>query len=81
MKAIYNGHDVFVWLPTGMQESLLPSPTVPGRVSWTPKSIVLLVVSPLATLMIDQVKTLRKKGVSCSIVTSSGGIEKETPCT
>ena len=27
--------------------------------------------------MIDQVKSLRRRGVSCSIVTSSGGIEEE----
>lgn len=42
----------------------------------TEKHCAVLVISPLIALRIDQVKNLRKRGVSCSIVTSSGGIEK-----
>ena len=43
----------------------------------TEKHCAVLVISPLVALMIDQVKSLRKSGVSCSIITSSGDIEKE----
>ena len=82
MKAIYDGHDVFVWLPTGYGKSLCYQ-ALPFLMDFkkglvdTEKHSAVLVISPLVALMIDQVKTLRKKGVSCSIVTSSGGIEKE----
>ena len=33
----------------------------------------MLVVSPLIALMVDQVTSLRKRGVNCSVVTSSDG--------
>ena len=82
MEAIYNGHDVFVWLPTGYGKSLCYQ-ALPFLMDFkkglldTEKHSAVLVISPLVALMKDQVKTLRKKGICCSIVTSSGGIEKE----
>ena len=82
MKAIYDGRDVFVWLPTGYGKSLCyqASPFLmdfkKGLVD-TENRCAVLVISPLVALMIDQVKSLRRRGVSCSIVTSSGGIEEE----
>ena len=42
----------------------------------TENSCTVLVISLLVALIIDQVKSLRKRRVSCSIVTSSGGIEE-----
>ena len=75
MKAIYDGHDVFVWLPTGYGKSLcyqaLPflMDFKKGLVDMEKHSAV-LVISPLVALMKDQVKTLQKKfGV---VSTSSG---------
>jgi len=35
----------------------------------TGKSSVVLVISPLVALMVDQVKSLRSRGVKCSILT------------
>ena len=45
----------------------------------TGKSSVVLVISPLIALMVDQVKSLRSRGVKCSILTSSscGDIDKD----
>ena len=34
---------------------------------------LVLVVSPLVSLMVDQVTSLRKRSVDCSVVTSSEG--------
>ena len=82
MGAIYDGDDVFVWLPTGYGKSLCYQ-ALPFLIDFkkglvdTEKRSAVLVISPLVALMVDQVKSLRKKGVSCSIVTSSGDIEKE----
>ena len=82
MKAIYDGHDVFLWLPTGYGKSLCYQ-ALPflmdfkrGVVTAESRSAV-LVVSPLVALMIDQVKSLRSRDVKCSIVTSSSGIDKD----
>ena len=71
MEAICNGHDVFVWLPTGYGTSLcyqaLPfiMDCKRGLVGLQERSLV-LVVSPLIALMVDQVTSLRKRGVNCS---------------
>ena len=84
MKAAFDGHDVFMWLPTGYGKSLcyqaLPFmiDSKLGLVD-TGKSSVVLVISPLIALMVDQVKSLRSRGVKCSILTSSscGDIDKD----
>ena len=71
MEAIFNGHDVFVWLPTGYGTSLcyqaLPfiMDCKRGLVGSQERSLV-LVVSPLIALMVDQVTSLRKRDVNCS---------------
>ena len=83
MKAIFDGQDVFVWLPTGYGKSLcyqaLPFlMDFKGAVVDSDNPSAVLVISPLLALMIDQVKSLRSRGVKCSIITSSGGgIEKD----
>ena len=71
MEAVYNGHDVFVWLPTGYGKSLCYQ-ALPfimdfklGLVGSQKHSLV-LVVSPLVALMVDQVTSLRKRRVNCS---------------
>ena len=80
MKAIFNGKDVFVWLPTGYGKSLCYQ-ALPFLMDFkkslvdTEKRSAVLVIRPLIALMIDQVKSVRKKGVNCSIVTSSDGTE------
>ena len=38
---------------------------------------VVVVVSPLISLMEDQVASLRKRGVNAAIVTSGGGVSNE----
>ena len=80
--AIYGGRDVFVWLPTGYGKSLCYQ-TIPflmdhklGLVSAS-KSSTVLVVSPLVSLIIDQVQNLRKRGVKSSILTSTSAVSKE----
>ena len=41
------------------------------------RASTVLVVSPLITLMEDQVRGLRKQGVQASIITSSSSVAKE----
>ena len=65
MKAIYDGRDVFVWLPTGYGKSVCYQ-ALPFLMDFkrglmdTEKHSAVLVISPLVALMIDQVKSLRK---------------------
>lgn len=81
--AIYGGHETFVCLPTGFGKSLCYQ-VLPfmfdhklGLID-TPKSCAVLVISPLIALMINQVQSLRSKGIKCSIVTSSmTGVAKD----
>ena len=67
IRAFVSGHDIFVSLPTGSGKSLcfalLPSEfDRMWGLTETTASIV-IVVSPLISLMQDQVKSLRSKGV------------------
>ena len=65
MEAIYDGRDVFVWLPTGYGKSLCYQ-ALPFlmdsklRFANTKKSSSVFVMSPLVALMINQVKSLTK---------------------
>ena len=78
MEVIYDGHDVFVWLPTGYGNSLCyqPLPFLLDFKRWFEKLSAVFVVSALIALMIDHVKSLRSRSVKCSIVTSGSGVEK-----
>ena len=83
IRAVYNGNDVFVWLPTGFGKSICFQ-TLPflfdfklGLVQSVRKSIV-LVVTPLVALMVDQVQSLLNKGVK-AVILSSGGREGTVP--
>ena len=84
MEAIYDGHDVFMWLPTGYGKSLCFQ-ALPFLMDFkrglvdTAKSSTVLVISPLVALMVDQVKSLRSRDVKCCIMTSSSscGVDKD----
>ena len=85
VKDIYEGRDVFVCLPTGYGKSLCYQ-TLPFVMDYKRSQTVqearergsaIIVVSPLVTLMEDQVSGLRKHGVKASIITSSASVTKE----
>ena len=82
VKAIYEGKDVFVLLPTSFGKSLcyqvLPF-VMDYKYSCTSTqktSSSVLANSPPIALMIDQVESLGSRGVKCSIATSKG-VKKE----
>ena len=39
-------------------------------------SSVVIVISPLVALMVDQIRSLRRRKVRAAIITSGGGVEK-----
>ena len=83
MKAIYDGNDVFLWLPTGYGKSIcyqaipflydykLKRATLPP-----PMRSVCVVISPLVALMTDQVTKLRSIRVRSAILSGSSGVDK-----
>ena len=78
---LYEGRDVFAWLPTGYGKSicyqLLPFifDMKLGRTTSPPSErSVVLVVSPLVSLMIDQVSTLLQRGVPAGILSGNKGL-------
>jgi ATP-dependent DNA helicase RecQ len=69
IESIYSGSDTIALLPTGGGKSIcyqVPALMSPGKV---------LVVSPLVSLMLDQVKALQKLGVSAKAL--HGGLRSE----
>ena len=80
IKAVYEGKDVFVWLPTGFGKSVCYEalPFVFDFKLRTNAPCLALVISPLISLMVDQVVSLRRRGVKAAIINTSGtGVEKE----
>ena len=81
IQAVFQGKSVFISLPTGYGKSMCYQalPFVMdyqrGLVGCSETSAV-LVVSPLTALMVDQVKSLRSRGVHTSIITSGGELVK-----
>ena len=72
----YQGNSVFVWLPTGFGKSICYQ-ALPFMIEYKKGqrgSCAVLVVSPLVSLMIDQVESVRARGVKASIVTSGSDI-------
>ena len=83
IKYIYQGKDVFAWLPTGYGKSLCYQ-LLPflldfklGRTGAiaTERSVV-LVISPLVSLMVDQVCGLQARGVCAAILSGNTGVSK-----
>jgi len=82
IKATYEGSDVFLWLPTGYGKSICYQ-VLPflfdcklNRTNSLPKQqSMVLVVSPLISLMVDQVKKLLSSGVSAAILSGSGSVD------
>ena len=78
---LYEGY-VFLWLPTGFGKSIcfecLPFlfDVKLGRKEDTCSCSVVLVISPLVSLMSDQVSSLRKRGVAAAILSSHGICDK-----
>ena len=82
IQAVYKGKDVFMWLPTGYGKSVcfecLPfvyDMKLDRHLSKLEHSVV-LVISPLISLMVDQVSSLRSRGVCATVLSSQGSIEK-----
>ena len=78
MKHVYDGFDTFVWLPTGFGKSLcyecLPF-LYDFKFGRTGSNSLVIVISPLRSLMVDQVSSLRKHGVSLAILSGHEGID------
>ena len=83
IRHLYEGRDVFLWLPTstGFGKSICYE-ILPflfdfklGQVDI--KNSMVLVVSPLLSLMIDQVSSLRVRGVSAAIMSGHKGVDEK----
>ena len=82
IMSAYSGNDVFVWLPTGYGKSIcyqvLPfmfDAKLCRQDSAPPEKSVALVVSPLVSLMVDQVRSLTSSGVGAAIVGGSTDVD------
>lgn len=77
LRASFNRNDVFIWLPTGFGKSICFE-CLPflfdhklGRTGARSSRSTILVISPLLSLMSDQVTALRERGVCTAILSSS----------
>ena len=84
LEAVYNGSDTFVWFPTGYGKSLcyqlLPFMLDFRRGSTEAQDThryCVIVISPLLALMVDQVSSLRSRGVSAAILSGNAGVDKQ----
>jgi RecQ family ATP-dependent DNA helicase len=81
IRHVYNGKDVFLWLPTGFGKSVcyevLPFVMDRKRESEQGSHSIVLVISPLVSLMIDQVSSLRQRGVTAGILSGHPGVSSE----
>ena len=76
IRCLYEGYDVFLWLPTGFGKSIcfecLPylfDFKLDRKEDACCRSVV-LVISLLVSLISDQVSSLRKRGVAAAILSS-----------
>ena len=78
IKCVYEGKDVFLWLPTGFGKSLCYEvlPFVFDDKLSKDNSVV-IVVSLLISLMVDQVQSLRRRSVRAAIMSSGSKVDKE----
>ena len=79
IRHVYEGRDVFVWLPTGYGKSLCYQvlPFLFDHAGRRTDSLV-IVVSPLVSLMVDQVHVLRQKGVKAAIMSTLSKFGKDS---
>ena len=75
---MYKGKDVFIWLPTRFEKSLCYEmlPFVLDVKHGRGNSVV-IVVSPLVSLMIDKARKLRKRGVEAAIMSTAAACGME----
>lgn len=83
-QELYRGNDVFAWFPTGYGKSvcyqLLPflfDHKLKRTSSSSLEQSVLLVISPLVSLMVDQVNSLRQRDVATGILSGNKGVDKK----
>ena len=84
IRAIYAGNDVFVWLPTGYGKSICYQ-VLPflfdaklGKIDSPPtEQSVVIIVSPLVSLMVDQVTSLQSQKVGAAILSGNEGVDKK----
>jgi len=83
LQHLYEGKDVFLWLPTGYGKSLCFQ-LLPflfdfkfDRSNEGSQHSVVLVVSPLVSLMVNQVCQLQSAGVSAAILSGNKGVDKK----
>ena len=87
LEAVYNGSDTFVWFPTAWiwQKPLLSTAVLPFMFDFRRGSTeaqdthrcCVIVISPLLALMVDQVSSLRSRGVSAAILSGNAGVDKQ----
>src|SRR4051812_40607288 len=79
MHAILDRRDSVVVLPTGGGKSLcFQAPAIVDAQTWDPPSGVALIVSPLISLMKDQVDGLRVDGVAAACLNSAQSTEQRS---
>ena len=84
LTALYEGKDCFVWFPTGYGKSLCYQ-LLPfmydfkrGKVGAPEVELsVVVVISPLVSLMVDQVASLLSRGVPAAILSGNSGVDKK----
>ena len=77
---LFAKRNVFAWLPTGYGKSICYQ-VLPFLLSSSSASLV-IVVSPLVSLMVEQTRALRKAGVSSAILsTAAGKVDKTLTAT
>ena len=76
IKYIYEGKDVFLWLPTGFGKSLCYEvlPFVFDDKLGKDNSVA-IIVSPLISLMVDQVQSLRRRSIRAAIMSSGSKVD------
>ena len=82
IRLLYERKDAFVWLPTGYGKSICfqISPYMfdfkLGRISAASfKRSIIVIVSPLLSLMIDQVTDLKSRGVQAAILSGNHDVD------
>ena len=70
VKCVMNKQDIFISLPTGSGKSLCYAilPLVHDFMKTTTTSIVLVIISPLISLIHDQVRQFSEKGLRCGFL-------------